>query len=126
MIISTFLQSQLRIRIEMAFGIMQMKWAILNRPIGVNMTNVKWLAVAIARLHNFVINERIETSDEAPTSLSYLPSVPTDENGDPVPVDPFDRISRDFPGWSDVRERMADRIKQKKLERPPGNRIVRE
>jgi hypothetical protein len=52
--------SQLRIRIEMAFGLMVKKWGILTRPLTVKVRNIKRLICAIARLHNFCINERLE------------------------------------------------------------------
>ncbi len=54
-----FFVSQLRRRIEMAFGLMVKKWAILTRPLSVKMRRMKRLMVAIARLHNFCINERL-------------------------------------------------------------------
>ncbi len=54
-----FFASQLRIRIEMAFGLMVKKWGILNRQLGCNLRRVKYLIVAIAQLHNFCINERL-------------------------------------------------------------------
>ena len=56
-----FFASQLRIRIEMAFGLMVKKWAILSRPLSLKMRKIKRLMVAIARLHNFCINERLRT-----------------------------------------------------------------
>ncbi len=55
-----FFASQLRIRIEMAFGLMVKKWGILQRPITIHMKNIKHLILAIARLHNFCINERLQ------------------------------------------------------------------
>jgi DDE superfamily endonuclease len=48
--------SQCCIHIEMEFGLMQMKWVILWRPMPVKLSNVKQV-LAIARLHNFIINE---------------------------------------------------------------------
>ncbi len=42
----------------MAFGLMVKKWGILQRPITIHMQNIKHLILAIARLHNFCINER--------------------------------------------------------------------
>ena len=54
-----FFASQLRIRIEMAFGLMVKKWGILTRPLEIKVRNVKRLIVAIGRLHNFCINERM-------------------------------------------------------------------
>lgn len=55
--------SQCRIRIEMAFGLMTKKWSILQRPSTVSLYNLKWMMQAIARLHNFVINERLSESE---------------------------------------------------------------
>ena len=55
-----FYASQLRIRIEMAFRLMVKKWGILSRPLSIKMIKVKKLMVAIARLHNFCINERLQ------------------------------------------------------------------
>ncbi len=57
-----FFASQLRIRIEMAFGLMVKKWGILARPLSIKMIKMKRLMVAIARLHNFCINERLAES----------------------------------------------------------------
>jgi DDE superfamily endonuclease len=54
-----FYASQLRIRIEMAFGLMVKKWTILQRPISIKMQHVWELVVAIGQLHNFCINERL-------------------------------------------------------------------
>ena len=54
-----FYASQLRIRIEMAFGLMVKKWGILQRPMICGLHNVKHVICCIARLHNFVINERL-------------------------------------------------------------------
>ena len=55
-----FFASQLRIRIEMAFGLMVKKWGILQRPLLCDLGHVKHVVCAIARLHNFVINEPLE------------------------------------------------------------------
>jgi hypothetical protein len=52
--------SQCRIRIEMAFGLMYQKWGILWRPLRVDIDRVKCVMQAIARLHNFCINCRLE------------------------------------------------------------------
>ena len=54
-----FFASQLRIRIEMAFGLMVKKWGIHARPLTIKLKNIKRLVVAIAKLHNFCINERL-------------------------------------------------------------------
>jgi hypothetical protein len=56
-----FYLSQCRIRIEMAFGMMVQKFGILRSPLQCSLYKVKELVAAIARLHNFCINERIAT-----------------------------------------------------------------
>lgn len=132
-----FYASQLRIRVEMAFGMMQAKWGVLQRPITCNIANVSWMAQAIARLHNYVINERLKKNNktdpvlpqEAPVAetgrISYLPSAPLDENGDPVDIDPMFTMPSEFGGHSIIRMRMVDRVKKKQLKRPPKNKIIR-
>ena len=83
-----FYASQLRIRIEMAFGIMTRKWGILQRPLSIVLPQVKHLICAIARLHNFCIDEELKTvsasghrrhfvhtltrANLSPTQLAYM------------------------------------------------------
>jgi hypothetical protein len=54
-----YFASQLRIRIEMAFGLMVNKWGILQHPSRVPLKHIKFMMIAIAKLHNFCINERL-------------------------------------------------------------------
>lgn len=135
-----FYASQCRIRIEMAFGVMQQKWGILQRPIGCSQSNLKWLAQAIARLHNCVVNERLKSKGEAEfavaddsavsltegtgTGIAYVACVPHDANGDPIEI-PDVYGSSLFRGYSEVRERMVRRVKRLQLTRPSANRIVK-
>jgi hypothetical protein len=56
-----YFASQLRIRIEMAFGLMSRKWGILQKPLTNQLGNYKHLICCIARLHNFCIDERLKT-----------------------------------------------------------------
>ncbi|CAB9512485.1 expressed unknown protein [Seminavis robusta] len=120
-----FYASQCRIRVEMAFGIMQMKWGLLSRPVGCSLKNMIWLAQAIARLHNFCINERLETAGpttEPVTNVNgtgYIPSVPHDVNGDPVRLD---NVYSSCEGMSYLREFMANRVKRLQLKRPSRNK----
>jgi DDE superfamily endonuclease len=55
-----FFASQLRIRIEMAFGLMTRKWGILQRPLSNGLPSIKHIICCIARLHNFCIDERLK------------------------------------------------------------------
>jgi hypothetical protein len=50
-----FYLSQLRIRIEMAFGIMVTKWRILKAPLSIRLKNIPLLFGAIVRLHNYCL-----------------------------------------------------------------------
>ena len=54
-----FYLSQLRIRIEMAFGLLTSKWRILRRPLQCKLKHAGKLFLCVARLHNFCINERL-------------------------------------------------------------------
>ena len=55
--------SQVRIRIEMAFGLLVNKWRIFKKPLQVKFSNVHKIIHAGMVLHNFCINERTEEVD---------------------------------------------------------------
>jgi DDE superfamily endonuclease len=119
-----FYASQCRIRIEMAFGMMQGKWGILQRPLTCSMNNMHWLVQAIARLHNYCIDERLAQSMspfEVPDSIipRYIPTVPHTATGDPVQLNHVFQGAND--GHSFLREWMATRVERKSLLRP-GNK----
>jgi hypothetical protein len=113
--------SQLRIRIEMAFGMMYRKWGILWRPVQVKVEKIRVLAVAIAMLHNYCINERVRQK------LSVDPAVDDGVSTREAHVDESEHdASRQytglsFPNWSVIRENMVDVIASLRLERPGGN-----
>ena len=52
-----FYVSQLRIRIEMAFGWMTEKWQILRKPLRTSLRNTGKVFLTITRLHNYCITE---------------------------------------------------------------------
>jgi hypothetical protein len=54
-----FYHSQVRIRIECAFGMLTHRWAILRSAIAMNITIKRSVAlvIALAKLHNFCIDE---------------------------------------------------------------------
>ena len=54
-----FLLSQLRIRIEMAFGLLVNKWRVFKRPLSVKIKNVGKIIHCCMRLHNYCISQRL-------------------------------------------------------------------
>jgi DDE superfamily endonuclease len=124
-----FFASQLRIRVEMGFGMMQAKWGILQRPLQCKLVNAKDMVQAIGRLHNFVIDERLLAKGELDKiderSPGYMPSVPLDENGDPIDTEAVFAGVHQRGGHSQLREQMAERVETLGLERPVSNRLNR-
>ena len=88
-----FYHSQLRIRVECAFGMLTERWAILRSCIPNKFTVTKSIALvcALAKLHNFCIDE----SDAVPVLLAQdclqlegrglVPMIPLDEMHQSVP-----------------------------------------
>ena len=89
------------------------------------------LIECVGRLHNFCINERLlengeeevmKEVDAETAGRLFLPSMPDDENGDPIDLEAtFGATKRS--GHSDCREWMVDRIEKRQLKRPAANRI---
>jgi hypothetical protein len=125
-----FFGSQCRIRIEMAFGLLNMKWEIFQKPLKMKMSKMKLHLQAIARLHNFVINERLSRNKSAFDSVreaqqavaSCRPSTLNDSRGNPVDdesaystiVQPSVKLL----GVSHTRAFMVKKVKHFKLKRP--------
>jgi DDE superfamily endonuclease len=55
-----FYISQMRTRIEMAFGQLTTKWRILNSPLNIKIRNIGKIFLSLIRLHNHCINERLK------------------------------------------------------------------
>ena len=127
-----FFASQLRIRIEMAFGLMQMKWRFLQQPRQVT-RNLPNIVMAIARLHNYVVKFRLDQGASVEDmvqevqeagDISYAPSQPSDERGNPMLYNE-DGTPRRRPlpkGHSATRHQMAERIRDRNLVRPLSNK----
>jgi hypothetical protein len=122
-----FFASQLRIRIEMAFGLMVKKWAILSRPLSLKMRKIKQLMVAIARLHNFCINERLRTrtsdagDEEVPVFTPRNVSFSAHETmlRESAADFEYEEMENAFENaWSMNRDRMARDIEYLRLTRP--------
>ena len=116
-----FYASQLRIRIEMAFGLMVKKWGILQKPLTNKIGNLKYMVHAIGRLHNFCINERLQNRH---TDAVFRPRdvdlTPYEQAlRDTAANIDFDDMQRNYDNpWSACRDRMAQEIEALKLTRP--------
>jgi hypothetical protein len=60
-----FYQSQLRITIERAFGVLVHRWSILRGPLTIPLFKVVPLVQALCKLHNFCINERLRSKQNS-------------------------------------------------------------
>ena len=115
--------SQLRIRVEMAFGRLVNKFRILSGKIEGSLDRVTAILTACARLHNFIIQEdgpfegvspedmdsnTDASSSIAPFGMNYLPVVPDDSF-----------VS--YSGVSHTREAIVDFIRENGIGRPLHN-----
>jgi hypothetical protein len=118
-----FYASQLRIRIEMAFGLMVKKWGILQRPLSMKVRNMKFLIVAIGQLHNFCISERLETTGKGlhECNIEMSPhEVALRQMAAEIELD--DIINQFEDNWSINRKRMVDEIASLQISRPQASR----
>jgi DDE superfamily endonuclease len=115
-----FFASQLRIRIEMAFGIMVKKWSILSRPLTVKLKNIKKIIVTIAKLHNYCINERLgNVSDEVYTPRNVAFTQHQIMLREQSAYEEFEELQHEYENaWSNNRDRMVKEIEALKLTRP--------
>ncbi|KAL7554114.1 hypothetical protein ACHAWF_017515 [Thalassiosira exigua] len=119
--------SQLRIRVEMAFGRLVRKFGILNGKIEGSLDRVTAILTACARLHNFIIQVdgpfdtkdytsieaemdslEIVANPSAPLGMSYLPVVP-------------DELFEAYQGVSHTRDAIVDFVRSQPMGRPLHN-----
>ena len=117
-----FFLSQLRIRIEMAFGLLTNKWRILHSPLQTNLARCSDILMACARLHNFCIDEDGGTdlsNEEAQTVIQRMQPV----NDAPFgwPFRPTVEGYRSIPGTSMTRDMLLRRVEQQGMRRPTAN-----
>jgi DDE superfamily endonuclease len=131
-----FFASQLRIRIEMAFGLMVRKWGLLSRPLEIKVCNIKRLMVAIGRLHNFCIDKRLamlqtNQQEQRQRQRPQRTFTPTNTDFDcheafmreaAAEVEYDDMVLAFENPWSYNRDRMAKEIESLHLTRPRGRR----
>ena len=120
-----FFLSQLRIRIEMAFGLMTKKWGILNRPLTNSLQSIRHIICCIARLHNYCMDERLGVNRTSTTRINYADALPTSqlaEMGEAGQAEHREILSEEYPHWSNAREDMVKDVKWLGLKRPVANR----
>jgi hypothetical protein len=116
-----FYLSQLRIRIEMAFGLMTNKWRILRESLQTSLAKSAEVLECCSRLRNFCIDQDGDELVDHDTALreilpmtgaefgwGYLPTV------ERLVVDPI-------PGTSQMRDVIVRRINRLGLRRPAAN-----
>lgn len=109
-----FFLSQCRIRIEMTFGRLVNRWAIFRRPLQVKLKHVGRLFLCATRLHNYCINERLNSMiDEAVPEMQ--------PEGMPLNYIPGDVRITAIPGNSMMRDKLLDKINRENLRRPAHN-----
>mmetsp|Transcript_23629 Transcript_23629/g.30822 ORF Transcript_23629/g.30822 Transcript_23629/m.30822 type:complete len:137 (-) Transcript_23629:57-467(-) len=98
-----FYASQLRMRIEMAFGLMMQKCGIQQWPLTNTLGAMKHIICAIARLHNFCIDERLKTNPNYGPNNSYdsLPQTKLAYMHSALEVEHHQILrSNEYPQWS--------------------------
>jgi DDE superfamily endonuclease len=110
--------SQLRIRIEQAFGQFSVKWRIIHKPLETSLATSSLILITCARLHNFIIdndwqcNEDVTRSDVVGTlSEIFRPSLSRFENQ---------------PGASFLRDMIVSYVEENGYRRPSYNRLRNE
>lgn len=116
-----FYASQVRIRIEMAFGLMTKKWGILGRAVSIGLGNIKYMVLAIARLHNFCINERLKEMGSLHVARHEWQRSIFEESLRAEAAE-LEADLDAFNGWSLNRERIVDKIQRLRLARPENGR----
>jgi len=114
--------SQLRIRVEMVFGLLVNKFRILSGKVLGSLERITAILCACARLHNYIIKQdgpfddiaeleeenKIVADPDAPFGMAYLPVVPNED------FEVYD-------GTSFTREAIVDYIKEYDIGRPLHN-----
>ena len=117
-----FLLSQLRIRIEQAFGHFTTKWRIFRKPVSGRLVNTSNMLMACARLHNFVIDNDWEPEADDVADAAD----PTDELGLGLFGESYHPNLTEFRSQqanSFLRDAIVDYIEGNAFRRPLYNRV---
>jgi hypothetical protein len=121
-----FFLSQLRIRVEQAFGLLTNKWRILRTPMANSINRNSLIITACSLLHNYVINEdwvldetNVIVAPELASELNEIEPMPGAANGAGhlATLQPYEQL----PGSSVLRESIVAYIDSAGLRRPAHN-----
>jgi hypothetical protein len=123
-----FFASQLRMRVEMAFGMFTNKWAILQRSLLNGLGTDKLIVLTLARPHNYCINERLAMNDWDPVvaypHLVEEALIEADDEYPDIAADDLEGVAEGaLEGTSFTRVQMKQIIKEKGLARPVRNLV---
>jgi hypothetical protein len=118
-----FYLSQLRIRIEMSFGLLTTKWRCLRKKLETTLVNSAKIIEACARMHNYVLDCKIEKEevepgekDEAEHEIHVMPDSPLGWG-----YLPTIEVFHSLPGTSLTREAVVRKIARGGFRRPAHN-----
>jgi hypothetical protein len=109
--------SQLRIRIEMAFGLLCGKWRILQAPLQAKLENAPRIILCCVILHNFVVDERLRKNGKLP-EFRVLQNDKDEYYDDFLPSN--NGITA-LPGFSYVRNMLVNKLAAFGFARPSHN-----
>ena len=110
---------QLRIRIEMAFGMLVTKWGVLQKPLKIPLRKIPKVFLACCMLHNFCINERLESQGICQIKKMY------EKNGVMLGYIPSDIGVISWEGDSQLRRVLVAKVHKNCLCRPSTNQLRR-
>jgi len=114
-----FCLSQMRIRIEMAFGLMSNKWRVLRTPLQTSLKTTASILDCCSKLNNFCINQDGDQFlDENIALREILPMPGSDFGWGYLPtVEPLVPL----PGTSQMRDIIVRRVSNLAIRRPAEN-----
>ena len=119
-----FFLSQLRIRIEMSFGLLTNKWRILQAPLQTSLETSSAVLVACACLHNYCLKEDGGPVDDKTTAslTTALHSIDPDPRSDfGWGYTPTVEKYQSIPGTSIMRDMLLRVVTRYGMRRPPAN-----
>ena len=107
--------SQLRIRIEVAFGLLITKWHLLKKPLFVSLSVRSEVLECISWLHNYCIDVRLQDLSEDKAEIIPLETSPLGWRYLPR----FEKLEPSVHGASQVCDAILGMVSQNRLGRPP-------